>query len=122
MPDIKKVIEALHCRAYDDDLPCSICAYYRPDEKPVAKCDYQGLMDDAIELLKEQNGTINELQNAYDYLQKQFFEVQDKLLKQEAVEPFHKCIGKDFSLIEDSHFDYCPYCGKPITWAKQEGR
>jgi hypothetical protein len=44
------------------------------------------------------------------------------LKEQEAVEPFHKCIGKDFSLIEDSHFDYCPYCGKSITWAKQEGR
>ena len=44
------------------------------------------------------------------------------LKEQEAVEPFHRCIGKDFSLIEDSHFDYCPYCGKPITWVKQEGR
>ena len=44
------------------------------------------------------------------------------LKEQEAVEPFHKCIDKDFTLIEDSHFDYCPYCGKPITWAKQEGR
>lgn len=44
------------------------------------------------------------------------------LKEQEEVEPFHRCIGKDFSLIEDSHFDYCPYCGKPITWAKQEGR
>ena len=41
------------------------------------------------------------------------------LKEQEAVEPFHRCIGKNFSLIEDSHFDYCPYCGKPITW---EGR
>ena len=44
------------------------------------------------------------------------------LKEQEAVEPFHKCIGKNFSLVEDSHYDYCPYCGKPITWAKQEGR
>ena len=44
------------------------------------------------------------------------------LEEQEAVEPFHKCIGKNFSLIEDSHYDYCPYCGKPITWGKQEGR
>jgi hypothetical protein len=44
------------------------------------------------------------------------------LKEQDAVEPFHRCIGKEFSLIEDSHFDYCPYCGKPITWAKQEGR
>lgn len=41
------------------------------------------------------------------------------LKEQEAVEPFHRCIGKEFSLIEDSYFDYCPYCGKPITW---EGR
>jgi hypothetical protein len=63
MSDIKKVIEALHCRAYDDDLPCSICAYYRPDEKPVAKCDYQGLMDDAIALLKEQEKRIEDLQD-----------------------------------------------------------
>ena len=48
--------------------------------------------------------------------------VEDLLKEQEAVEPFHKCINKDFTLIEDSHFDYCPYCGKPIAWAKLEGR
>ena len=42
------------------------------------------------------------------------------LLKEmEAVEPFHKCIGNEFSLIEDRYYDYCPYCGKPIAW---EGR
>ena len=67
------------------------------NELQMPRDDYKGIMeyiDDALALLK----------------------------KQEAVEPFHKCIGKDFSLIEDSHFDYCPYCGKPITWAKQEGR
>lgn len=33
--------------------------------------------------LKEPEGTINELQNAYGYLQKQFFEAQDKLLKEQ---------------------------------------
>ena len=33
-------------------------------------------------MLKEQEDTINELQNAYGYLQKQFFETQDKLLKE----------------------------------------
>ena len=44
------------------------------------------------------------------------------LKEQEAVEPFHKCIGKSFSLIQDSNYNYCPYCGKPITWEKQEGR
>lgn len=46
----------------------------------------------------------------------------DLLKEQEPVEPFHRCINSEFSLVEDSHFDYCPYCGKPITWAKQEGR
>ena len=36
-----------------------------------------------LALLKEQEDTINELQNAYGYLQKQFFEAQDKLLKEQ---------------------------------------
>ena len=44
------------------------------------------------------------------------------LKEQEAVEPFHKCIDKNFTLINDSHFNYCPYCGKPVTWANLEGR
>jgi hypothetical protein len=67
------------------------------NELQMPRDDYKGIMsyiDDALALLKEQ----------------------------EAVEPFHKCIGNEFSLIEDSHFDYCPYCGKPVTWAKQKGR
>ena len=58
MADREKVIKALHCRAYDDDFPCSICAYYRLDEKHVAKCDYRELMDDAISLLKEQDAVV----------------------------------------------------------------
>ena len=61
MVDIEKVIEALHCRAYEDDFPCYICSYYRKDEKPVARCDYQCLIDDAIELLNEQKATIDRL-------------------------------------------------------------
>ena len=36
-----------------------------------------------LALMKEQETTINELQNAYEYLQKQFFDVQDKLLKEQ---------------------------------------
>ena len=44
------------------------------------------------------------------------------LKEQDVVEPFHKCIGKSFSLIQDSNYNYCPYCGKSITWEKQEGR
>ena len=64
-----------------------------------------------------------EISGALVHLRKEHAKAILALLKeQEAVEPFHRCIGKDFSLIEDSHFDYCPYCGKPITWAKQEGR
>ena len=48
-----------------------------------------------------------------------FSEILALLKEQEAVEPFHKCIGKHFSFIEDRNYDYCPYCGKPILW---EGR
>lgn len=43
--------------------------------------------------------------------------VKKELLKEhDAVSPWHKCQGKEFTLIEDSHFEYCPYCGKPINW------
>ena len=38
------------------------------------------------------------------------------LKEQKTVEPFHLCVGNSFSLVEDSHFDYCPYCGKSIAW------
>ena len=64
-----------------------------------------------------------EISGALVHLRKEHAKAILELLKEhDAVEPFHRCIGKDLSLIEDSHFDYCPYCGKPITWAKQEGR
>lgn len=37
--------------------------------------------------------------------------------KETYVEPFHKCNGKNANtLIENSHYDFCPYCGKPINW------
>lgn len=61
MPDREKVIAALHCRAYDDDFPCWKCAYYKQDEKPVARCDYRGLMDDAIALLNEQQERLDSI-------------------------------------------------------------
>lgn len=103
MIDREKVVEALHCRAYDDDLPCSICAYYRPGEKPVAKCDYRGLMDDAIALLKEQEAV------------KPYIDIDEakcpickvKLTRQEL-------LGDDV-LFED-FFDYCPHCGRRVKW------
>ena len=80
---------------------CSDCGFCELIKKYDVRCPYRNydgkgcdrsqLLTDALALLKEQ----------------------------EAVEPFHKCVGKEYTLIEDSHFDYCPYCGKPITW---EGR
>lgn len=40
--------------------------------------------------------------------------------KQQCVKPFHRCNGSEYTLIEDSHFDFCPYCGKPIDWKDGE--
>ena len=92
--------------------------------------------NDILELLKEQDETIKELQNAYEYLQKQFFEVQDELLKeQEAAEPipFFTSTGeksnnyvicgncKSIKAIMSKHTKqkYCHECGCPVLW---EGR
>ena len=61
--------------------------------------------DDALELLKEQVGTINELQNAYGYLQKQFFDAQDKLLNEQEAET-----------------EWCERCGRVRLKSKWEGR
>lgn len=78
----------------------------------------------ALKLLKEQEGTINELQNAYSYLQKQFFEVQDELLKeQEAVpviqrEVMHMlvwCCGSCGAVITDGD-KFCRMCGRRMKW------
>jgi rubrerythrin len=75
-------------------------------------------------MLKEQEGTISELQNAYDYLKKQFFEAQDKQLKeQEAVpviqrEVMHMlvwCCGSCGAAITDGD-KYCRMCGKELRW------
>ena len=91
MADIEKVIEALHCRAYDDDFPCSICAYYRKDEKPVAKCDYQGLMDDAIELLKDYDKRLRKKQRDIDKLQAECSELKHKFLEKTRIVRCRDC-------------------------------
>ena len=71
MPDREKVI-----KAYEDFVNGYEC-FCTSD-------DYEYEMHKAVlALLKEQKDTIKELQNAYGYLQKQFFEVQDKLLKEQ---------------------------------------
>ena len=61
-------------------------------------------IDHAILLLKEQEETIDELQNAYGYLQKLFFETQDKLLK------------------EQEEAELCDRCGRRRLKSSKEGR
>ena len=46
------------------------------------------MMKEILAILKDQKDTINELQNAYGYLQKQFFKAQDKLLKKQEKKKF----------------------------------
>ena len=99
MADRGKVIAALHCVAYDDDFPCWKCAYYKQDEKPVARCDYRGLMDDAIALLKEQD-----TQNVVDM----------RLAKDwDRAASCPKC---NESLKWVYHRNYCGYCGQAVKW------
>lgn len=105
MPDRENVIAALHCRAYDDDLPCCQCAYYKQDEKPVARCDYRGIMDDAIALLKEHE-TVN-LETVNPKKVKGF---NPPLY----VHFSYVCDGCGTDLLKDQ--PYCAGCGKPVKW------
>ena len=121
MQDREKVIKGVHdARRYFEDREWV-------DKSVGVHID---ALNDALALLKEQEGTINELQNAYGYLQKQFFEAQDKLLKeQDAVEPYITGSGESFETAEtwwyacgncnealDVNDKYCRHCGKPIDW------
>ena len=87
MPDREKVIKGLErCLICDISViaPEEAQNAYRECEYTVGLyCGEKKLLREAVALLKEQGDTINELQNAYEYLQKQFFEVQDKLLKEQ---------------------------------------
>lgn len=71
MADIEKVIKGLECCT---KFGCHHGCEYKSNGYSGMTCR-QELERDALELLKEQA-------NAYHYLQKQFFEVQDKLLSQ----------------------------------------
>ena len=107
MADLEKVIKGLECHRIDNNhrINCSDCPYYVDDDNHI-RC-VNDLHDDAISMLKEQKGTINELQNAYGYLQKQFFDAQDKLLKEhESVKPILIREGRN-----KNYNDYvCPRC------------
>ena len=43
-------------------------------------------------------------------------EISKVAIQEVDVKPFHKCIGNEYTLIEDSGFNYCPYCGKKVFW------
>lgn len=86
------------------------------DSKEYADCEYTVglycrqdlLIDDTIALLKEQDETIKELQNAYGYLQKQFFEVQDELLKEQ------EGMLVEYSVFDGIKYGGCPRCNARI--------
>lgn len=70
-------------------------------------------VEELLAVLKEQENMSKELTHAYVYLQKQFFEVQDKLLnEQEAVKPILKRKGRN-----KYYNDYvCPRCDNEVVY------
>ena len=36
------------------------------------------------------------------------------LEEQDTVPPFHKCIGKLYSLVDEQHYIFCPWCGRKV--------
>ena len=87
MPDREKVIKGLEMCIRHGENPSVRCG--QKDECPYEQNGLPCWIDlsrDALALLKEQDETIKELQNAYGYLQKQFFEAQDELLKEQEAE------------------------------------
>lgn len=101
---MEKVVKALEC--LKEGTYCECCDY-----KPYDDC-IKRVATDALALFFQQGETIKELQNAYGYLQKQFFETQDKLLKQEAVEPKKENDGNPEPWT--AWWYVCGDCGQPI--------
>lgn len=107
MPDREKVIKGLECCTSLDsvDSTCMVCPYNYDGEGGESFCLRGKLMPDAIDLLKEQKAV--------------------KPLAKE--DDSYECIcgaivgwdELDASGIVQTHFNYCPFCGKPIDW---EGR
>ena len=90
MIDRGKVIKALEI-CFTPTAKCKDCPY---DELGAVPNCTNALGKDALALLKEQT-------NAYDYLQKQFFEVQDKLIEQQQIVRCKDCKFKEKSFVID---------------------
>ena len=119
MPDMEKIIKDNAIRGLQNVIEIS-------GELVHLRKEYAKVI---LELLKEQEDTINELQNAYGYLQKQFFEAQDKQLKEQEPTTFkphyidkygkHFICGVECGSCHkeiSSTYHYCPYCGRSVKW------
>ena len=120
MLDREKVMRGLECCCtHIVGMSCRNCPYEieQREDEGISDCT-SVLAYDALALLKEQEETINELQNAYGYLQKQFFEAQDKLLNEQEAEPeiegggstwFYVCSECRGAIDDNDRF--CKHCG-----------
>ena len=128
MVDIDRLMKGLECHAQSAHLNyCSECPYQDSEDED-ENGDYEGectwlLAKDALELLNEQA-------NAYHYLQKQFFEVQNELLSQphktvntwkhlwDAPDGSFKGRCENCGFVHffveghDSQYRFCPSCGE----------
>ena len=105
MPDREKVMRGLECCCtHIVGMSCGNCPYEieQREDEGISDCT-SVLAYDALALLKEQERTINELQNAYGYLQHQFFEAQDKLLKEQEVVRCKDCKQGEQSVLPNRH-------------------
>jgi hypothetical protein len=100
MIDKERLMDALRCRGYEDDLPCFACAYYT-DGKPHGKCEYNKIYDDAIAVVKAQID-------------------REKPIAAEIEGGghtwWHVC-GECHGTI-DTPDKYCRHCGRLIDWGK----
>lgn len=128
--DREKVISGFQRCRLMNKMNCDKCPYdYNGRGNGKSECTAE-LATDALALLKEQERTINGLQNAYGYLQKQFFEAQDKLLKeQEAVVPYQHdavwlCGNCEKEVVgwnddidgKEYRYPFCRQCGQAVKW------
>lgn len=100
MEKFENVIQGLECRKnFSGD--CDTCMYHRKRRK-VGKCASDKLMDDAVELLKWQQGEIERLT---EQLEKGCDICSNKMLKEEQ---------------NDTGIRPCPFCGSQETELAQK--